>query len=75
MSDKDPFPLWSEPATKGDVIRAVVYTRACMIDTLIALRALRRNDISRVDEVLKDLSNSADELEVLVRDIAGTEND
>ena len=69
--EEDRWPLWAEPATKGDLVTAMVATRACVVDIFVCLSALNRGDMARFKEVLADLSKSDDELQDTMDEIGG----
>jgi hypothetical protein len=67
----DRWPDWGKPATKGDVVRALVGTRSCIVDIYICLNALARQDMDRFKESLKELEKSDKELQELLDEIGG----
>jgi hypothetical protein len=73
MAD-DPFPDWSKPATKGDVVRAMVFTRAVASALARAMLAQRRGDIEAANAALNEWSMADDVLNKLIYEIGGREN-
>jgi len=67
----DRWPLWGEPATKGEVVTAMVATRSCIVDIYIALRALSRNDMVSFNKSLDDLHKNDEDLQKLLDRIGG----
>lgn len=70
--EKPKWPRFSEPATKGDVIAALVSARTCIVDIYVCLRALERNDLSKLTEALDRLSENDDKLAAMVDRLGGS---
>jgi hypothetical protein len=76
MGDEpSPWPDWSKPATKGDVIMAMVHTRACLVDIYSALVAARSGDNEGVLKQIRELSSHDDRLKEFIYKIGGKPND
>ncbi|HYI39094.1 MAG TPA: hypothetical protein VE053_02120 [Allosphingosinicella sp.] len=74
MSGEEPkWPRWNEPATKGDVISAMVATRSCIVDIYVCLNALKRDDTEKFVRSLKELDESDMKLAQLIDVIGGAE--
>jgi hypothetical protein len=71
QSDDNLWPDWNSPATKGDLIKAMVTIRGCIIDTYIALGSLARDDKAGYRKAYEDLSRSDDALSKLIDEIGG----
>ena len=65
------FTKWNEPATKGDVVRALVFSRACTIDIYVALLALSQNDMDKLKAQIEELRQHDDKLQEIIDDIGG----
>ncbi|MEO6716464.1 MAG: hypothetical protein ABIM50_04350 [Novosphingobium sp.] len=50
----DPFPLWRENATKGDLLLAVEYLRGMVIDLAGVIVSIRANDEEGAQQRMKD---------------------
>ena len=72
MSDKnDPWPLWAEQASKGDLIRAIVYLRSSLASLAAVLVSMRANDDSEVQERLKSYFAASKDLDRVMSEIGG----
>jgi hypothetical protein len=65
------WPDWSKPATKGDVIAALVNVNSCIVDISIALSAAQRGDQAKSDEVIDSLRERMKKLSELTDEIGG----
>lgn len=69
--ETDPWPRWNEPATKGDLISAIIATRVCIVDIYVCLRALQRNDPEALAQTLDHLSKNDDRLQEMADALGG----
>ena len=65
------WPDWGKPATKGDVISAMVRTRSCMISIYGALIAAQKGDNETVMQQIDALYAADDKLNALIDRIGG----
>jgi hypothetical protein len=77
MVDKLPpkWPNWDQPASKGDVLSALVMMRSSIIHILGALSASKRGDPDGVNMAINNLFENDVKLNDLIRRIGGDEND
>ena len=74
MSEKaDPWPLWAEQASKGDLIRAVVYLRATVASLASVLVSLCANNDVEAQERLKTYFDASRDLDRIMTEIGGGE--
>ena len=71
--DELPWPLFGEPATKGDVVAALVGTRVVIVDIYIALRALQQGDTGKLAIALDRLNENDEKLQLMLDRIGGKE--
>ena len=74
VDDVNPWPDWEKPATKGDVISAMVHTRSCIVDIYAALIAARNGDNEKVLQQIRELSSNNDRMSELINSIGGKPN-
>ena len=76
MSKEDiPWPLWSETATKGDLITAMIYMRSVTTALAGALVAMRANDEEDLKVRLGKYFSASEELGSILTDIGGGKKD
>lgn len=66
------WPNWDIPATKGDVMTALVLTQSCLVDAFVALSACRRNDDADLLSAITKMNNNMINLNSLVETLGGT---
>jgi hypothetical protein len=71
VDDRNPFPTWSLPATKGDVIRIGVYSRVCTSKLFGAMVALRQGDDAQAQAKLSEFYEADRVLSALIDEIGG----
>ena len=72
-TEKDPYPAWSEAATKGDLIRAIVYFRSNVAALASVVLAMRMNDESEAQKRMMNYFDGSEELDRVMAEIAGKE--
>jgi hypothetical protein len=65
------WPSFQAPATKGDVISALIGVRSCVVDITIALSASERGDDVTAKNKTADLLESVERLSKLIDVIGG----
>lgn len=71
MSDEDEFPAWGENATKGDLIRAIVYLRSNVTALAGALVAVQFDKSDEFQTKMDSYFQSAGKLDQIIDEIAG----
>lgn len=72
MTEKhDPWPLWAESATKGDLISAIVHLRATLTTLAGAIVSIRSNDQAGVMERIDAYFQESKQLEAVMNKIGG----
>ena len=72
--DNDPFPAWGENATKGDLIRAIIYLRSTLASLAGAVLSMRLNDDQEAQIRLESYFKHSGELDRVMAEIAGKES-
>ncbi|HEX9964986.1 MAG TPA: hypothetical protein VGB04_08380 [Allosphingosinicella sp.] len=63
------WPEWNKPATKGDLMTALVAVRTCIVQAYVSMRALQREDRDTFERQLKELDKADDFVAELVEAI------
>ena len=71
MTIDNRWPDWNKPATKGDVIRGLIYVRSCVVDLSICAAALSKNDLAKFRESFAELQKDDSDLSRLIDEIGG----
>lgn len=70
-SDEEPFPLWDQPATRGDLIRVTTQVLGLLTRMTAVTQEAHRGDPERMREQTKLLKQQADILQSLIFEIGG----
>ena len=70
-----PWRKWSEPATKGDVVRAIIWTRTLATAGAELAAAQNTGDEAKVAEALAHWRREWAELTEVMNEIGGAAND
>ncbi len=71
MAEDDPYPAWAENATKGDLIRAIVFLRSSVTALASVILAMRMNNESEAQTRMSAFFEDNKELDRVMSDIAG----
>lgn len=71
VDDQNPYPAWAENATKGDLIRAVVYMRSNMTALASVVIALAANNEEEARSRMSTYFTTNAELDRVMNEIAG----
>lgn len=71
----DPFPRWSEPATVGEVLQAMIWTKGLCTALFRLIAAYHSGDIEKMNEALDRYSRESDEFAGRIDLIAGAHKD
>lgn len=72
--DPNPFPDWTKPAIKGDVIQAIIYLRAAMSDLAGAAVAQRLGNDAEAQQHLAAFFESDRKIVEILDGISGVES-
>ena len=70
--DENPFPLWDQPATRGDLIRVTTQILGLLTRMTAVTQEAQRGDPERMREQTKLLNHQADVLQSLIFEIGGS---
>jgi len=65
------WPKWTEPATKGDIIKALVATRTDLANMIAAFSSLHGGDNTKLRELLSTMVEGGDDIRLAIDDIGG----
>lgn len=69
--DDDPFPNWNLPATKGDVIRSMIWTRSLVRSVYGIIVAQKSGDIEEFRKAFAAFEKENDEFTETLDSISG----
>lgn len=69
MSDDPKFARWSEPATKGDLIKALAYVRSVTVHLTSAVLSARNGTDAEFIQKMRDVFDEDDDLSKLLEDM------
>lgn len=69
--DKEPFPNWNVPATKGDVLMAMIYARGLSLSLFKMIQALEPADRAKMIEASNEYSANWETLNKAIEVVAG----
>ena len=69
--DEDPYPQWEQPASRGDVIQAIVWMRGALVPIGSALIAINNGDDKAYREALQKYFDAQSELGKLIAKMSG----
>ena len=76
MSDADnPWPLWAENASKGDLIHAVTHMRLAIAQLAGVISSMRNNDNDEVSSRFAEYLKTSASLGEVLKDIGGGKED
>ena len=69
-----PWPDWSKPATKGELIEALVQVRGCVIEIHGALIGVKTEDARFAQDRISGLHDKTSRLLSLINEIGGAKD-
>jgi glycyl-tRNA synthetase alpha subunit len=73
MAADDPFPAWDQPATKADVLRAMIWTQGLVVSLFTYVNARQGTDVKAIREALDRYDKESQEYSRIISEIGGRE--